>query len=230
MLATLVTACALLFLLEAAPISEFADDDDFSFYGKGIDFTDYVDHQPSSANVKESLFEIHPRGEHGPPHIREHREHVAAVEEKRRQLRERHHGADFLFLAPTTNGGIHSPSHILDPSSPIIQQLQDKTWQRANAHNPWFRIAWPQGAHGGKEPTRLGYDYKKGGYSWGGYGTFGAIDIWEEQDDSEDEEKDDEDDPFESHGDQRPKIIDHSPSSIVPPLLPILDHESKVSW
>lgn len=32
------------------------------------------------------------------------------------------------------------------------------------------------------------YDYKKGGYSWGGYGTFGAIDIWEEQDDSEDEE------------------------------------------
>lgn len=40
----------------------------------------------------------------GPPHIREHREHVAAVEEKRRQLRERHHGADFLFLAPTTNG------------------------------------------------------------------------------------------------------------------------------
>lgn len=39
-----------------------------------------------------------------PPHIRDHREHVAAVEEKRRQLRERHHGADFLFLAPTTSG------------------------------------------------------------------------------------------------------------------------------
>ncbi|GMR34560.1 hypothetical protein PMAYCL1PPCAC_04755, partial [Pristionchus mayeri] len=198
-------------------------DPDLSFYNRGIDFTDYADHQPSSANGNDNLFEIRPMGENEPDHIRDHREHVDAVEEKRRQMNGKHHGADFLFLSPT-RGGIHSPSHVLDPSSPAARELQDKTWQRANSHNPWFRIVWPQGTGEGKEPTRLGYDYKKGGYSWGGYGTFGAIDIWEEQEDSENEGNDDPFDDSESTKDRRSSITSHSPSSIVPPLLPRIDH------
>ncbi|GMS91763.1 hypothetical protein PENTCL1PPCAC_13938, partial [Pristionchus entomophagus] len=229
MLAALAAAFSLLNLVIGAPIGEFEENDDLSFYNKGIDFTDY-DHQPSSISSNENLFAIHPKGESKPNEPSHIRDHMAAVDEKRRQLNGRHHGADFLFLSPTSAGGIHNPSHVLVPSSPTVRQLQDRTWQRANSHNPWFRIAWPQGASSGREPTRLGYDYKKGGYSWGGYGTFGAIDIWEEEEEnSEEEEKDNEDDPFEKDSessikDQRSSVVSHAPSSIVPPLLPNLEH------
>ncbi|GMT12809.1 hypothetical protein PFISCL1PPCAC_4106, partial [Pristionchus fissidentatus] len=193
---------------------------DSYFYNKGIDFTDYGNHQPSTPNFKDRLFELHPHAENEPGYIKDHRDRVGRVEERRREVDNGRRGANFLFLSPTT-GGLHSPSHLLDPSSPAASAAVDASWQRANQHNPWFHVVWPKGE---QQPTRLGYDYTKGGYSWGGYGTFGAIDIWEEEEedgDADDNDKEDDEDPFEA---AKSTTDVHKPDSIVPPLLPILDH------